>query len=113
MLSSIKNFFVFSLLLLSFYNISGIGVCIEHAQHSQNHFHKTEHKEKENHASISQDDNCQCALHFQMNHFLLPEVTEVELPVSRTITVQTPQSKAITYSRLIDFFSSRAPPSFS
>jgi hypothetical protein len=113
MLSSIKKFFVFSLLLLCFYNISGVGLCIEHAQHSQNHFTKTDSSKKEKHASVSKDDNCQCAIHFQMNHFLLPDLTAIELPFSRAIAIQNPRSKAVTYSGLIDFFSSRAPPGFS
>lgn len=113
MFSSIKNFFTYSLLLLFFYNISGLGICIEHAEHSKNHSVKTDGSKKGQEKNISQDDNCQCALHFQMNHVLLPEATVIELPLAQAVIIRNPQSKAITYSCLIDFFSSRAPPSFS
>jgi hypothetical protein len=111
--SSIKKFFIFSVLLLLFYNISGLGICIEHSQHSKNHPAKTDGSKKENHKYISQDDNCQCALHFQMNHVLLPDVTSVELSSPQLTTATNPQPKVLTYSCLIDFFSSRAPPAQS
>ena len=113
MLSSIKKFFVFSLLLLCFYNISGLSTCIEHAQHSNRHSAEKESNKKENHASVSQDDNCQCALHFQMNHVLLPEIAELVLPFPKVPATENVQHKATTYRCLIDFFSSRAPPFFS
>jgi len=113
MFSSINKFLIFTLLLLFFYNISGLAICIEHAEHSKNHSVQADGSEKGYEKYITQDDNCQCALHFQINHILLPEETVIDLPFAQIAIVQNLQSKAITYSCLIDFFSSRAPPSFS
>ncbi len=113
MLSSIKKFFVFSLLLLCFYNISGLGTCIEHAQHSKRHSAEKESNKKGNHASVSQDDHCQCALHFQMHHVLLPETAALKILFSEVPAAENVQHKATAYSCTIDFFSSRAPPFIS
>lgn len=113
MQKSLKNFFVLSLLLVFFYNVSGLSVAIEHAQHSKSSSAKAKHPKTEKGSSISQDDECQCALHMQMNHVLLPESLSIEFPMSNLVDRQIPHTKAITYRCLLDYFSSRAPPSLS
>lgn len=113
MQKTFRNFFVFSLLLLFFYNVSGVGICIEHAQHSKNISAKSKNSKTEKHSSISQDDECQCALHMQMNHIMITDSFSLEFPVSNLINQEIPHTKAITYRCLLDYFSSRAPPSLS
>lgn len=107
---SFKHFFIFTLLLTFLYNASGIGVCIEHAAHKNEQATGTKSPKTEKGIVFSQDDNCQCALHMDMNHMLLPEPVMVEMPVDLNSVAEIPHSKAITYRCLLDYFSSRAPP---
>lgn len=96
-----------------FYNVSGLSVYVEHALHSKNFSAKTKDSKTEKGSTVSQDDECQCALHMQMNHVLLPEPLAIELPISTLIDHEMPHTKAVTYRCLLDYFSSRAPPSLS
>lgn len=107
---SFKHFFIFTLLLTFLYNASGIGVCIEHAAHKSEQAKGTKSPKTEKGIVFSQDDDCQCALHMNMNHMLLPEPVMVEMPVDLNSVAEIPHSKAITYRCLLDYFSSRAPP---
>ena len=109
----LKTFFVSSLLVLFLYNVSGVGVAIEHARHSKDISAKTEHSKSEKSSTFSQDENCQCALHMQMHHSILPETVWIHLPLSSQIDDEKPQPKASTFRSLLDDFSSRAPPFFS
>lgn len=110
MRKSLKNFFVFSLLMVFLYNVCGMSVCFDHARHAKSFAAKLKDSKTPKGATISQDDDCQCALHMQMNHVLLPESLAIELPISTLISNETPHPKAITYRCLLDYFSSRAPP---
>ncbi|KFC19529.1 hypothetical protein [Chryseobacterium sp. FH1] len=110
---SLRNFFVFFSLLIFVYNVSGLGICIDHAQHSKSISSKAKNSKTEKETSISQDDECQCALHMQMNHILLQEPLAIEFPIDTSVDHQIPHSKSITYRCLLDYFSSRAPPSLS
>lgn len=106
----LKTFFVFSLLMAFIYNVSGISVCFDHAGHAKSFAAKLKHSKTEKGSSVSQDDECQCALHLQMHHVLLPDLLSLELPGSRSVSVEMPHPKAIAYYCLLDYFSSRAPP---
>lgn len=109
----LKTFFVFSLLMAFIYNVSGISVGFDHAGHAKSFAAKLKHSKTEKGSSVSQDDECQCALHLQMHHVLLPDLLSLELPGSRSVSVEMPHPKAIAYYCLLDYFSSRAPPYFS
>lgn len=113
MQKSIKSFFVFSLLLLFLYNVSGYNLSVEHAGHTKNFSVKVKDSKTENQSSISQDDDCQCALHMQMNHMLLIQPVTIELANSTSTIQEIPHTKAIAYHCLLDYFSSRAPPYLS
>lgn len=113
MTTTIKNFFVFSLMLMLIYNVSGLAISIEHSSHHVSHNEDSKHQKSKAESTISQDNDCQCALHFHMNHFWLPEVPLIDFPLLEKQTCETPQPKAKTYRCLLDYFSSRAPPSFS
>ncbi|WP_294199211.1 hypothetical protein [Chryseobacterium endophyticum] len=106
----LKTFFVFSLLTVFLYNVSGISVCIEHARHAKNFAAKLKDQKTGKGTSISQDDECQCAIHMQMNHVLLPEPMVIDLPHGDTFSGEMAHTKAIAYYCLLDYFSSRAPP---
>ncbi|WPO84311.1 hypothetical protein SD427_08240 [Chryseobacterium sp. JJR-5R] len=108
--TSFRNFFVFSLLLVFLFNVSGIGTCMDHMRHSKNISEKAQHSKTEKGPSISQDDECQCALHMQMNQVLMPEMLALELPDNAISDHELPQTKAMTCRCLLDYFSSRAPP---
>lgn len=108
--TSFRNFFVFSLLLVFIFNVSGIGTCMDHMRHSKSLSEKSQHSKTEKGPAISQDDECQCALHMQMNQVLMPEILELELPADTASDSEIPQTKAMTYRCLLDYFSSRAPP---
>jgi hypothetical protein len=111
MQKTLKTFFVFSLLLIFLSNVSGISICLEHAKHATaKTLHKKDSK-KEQGITFSQDDHCQCALHMHMNHVVLPESLTVDFAVNTANSSEMPQPKAINYRCLLDFFSSRAPPS--
>lgn len=107
---SLKNFFVFSLLMMFFYNVSGMSVCFDHARHTKNFSAESKGSKAPKGSAISQDDDCQCALHMQMHHVLLPEHVAIEFPLSTLKDNELPHPKAITYRCLLDYFSSRAPP---
>ncbi|KAA0129633.1 hypothetical protein FY557_04860 [Chryseobacterium sp. SN22] len=106
----LKTFFVFSLLTVFVYNVSGISVCFDHAGHAKSFAAKLKHSKTEKGASVSQDDECQCALHLQMHHVLLPDLFALELPAGSSVSGEMPHPKAIAYYCLLDYFSSRAPP---
>lgn len=110
MQKSIKIFFIFSLLILFVSNVSGISVCLEHSKHASSNIETGENSSDKKESTISKDDQCQCAIHLQMNTCLFPEVQHVNLVSTSENNTETPHSKAITYTCLIDFFSSRAPP---
>jgi len=113
MQKSLRNFFVLSLMLALFYNVSGLSLSIDHAQHSKNASSKIKKSKSEKETCISQDDDCQCALHMQMNHVVIPESLSIDSYVSVLINSEVPHSKATAYRCLLDYFSSRAPPSNS
>ena len=106
MQKTLKNFFLFSLLTLFLYNVSGIGVCIEHASHSSVS-EKTSKTEKD---SVSKDDDCQCALHFQMNNLLFEEIVHLDVVTDIVAEKRLFLSEEKTCYQLLDYFSSRAPP---
>ncbi|HAO27261.1 MAG TPA: hypothetical protein DCQ68_05405 [Chryseobacterium indologenes] len=107
----LRVFFVFSLFLIFISNVSGVSTCFNHAQHSKSKLiYKKGSKEEKIH-TISQDDECQCALHMHMNNILLPEPLDMDFAISTTNDSEMPQPKAVSYRCLLDFFSSRAPPS--
>lgn len=111
MQKTLKTFFVFSLLLIFLSNVSGISICIKHAKHATaKTFHKKDSK-KEKGLTFSQDDDCQCALHMHMNNVVLPESLTIDFIANASNDSEIPQPKAINYRCLLDFFSSRAPPS--
>ncbi|WP_123910976.1 MULTISPECIES: hypothetical protein [unclassified Chryseobacterium] len=108
-----KTFFVFSLLLIFLSNVSGISICLEHAKHATaKTLHKKDSK-KEKVPTVSQNDDCQCALHLQMNTSILPENQNQDFTFNITNNNEMPQPKAKTYRCLLDYFSSRAPPRLS
>lgn len=111
--TSIKNFFVFSLMLMLIYNVSGLAVSIEHSDHQISQTGNSKNQKSKAESVISQDNDCQCALHFQMNHILLPELALLDFPVFEKQASELPQSKAKTYRCLLEYFSSRAPPGLS
>lgn len=113
MLTNLKNFFVFSVMLMLIYNLSGLAISIEHSSHQVSHSENSKHKKLKTGSEISQDNDCQCAIHFQMNHVLLPELSLLDFPIVEELTSEMYQPKAVTYRSLIDYFSSRAPPVFS
>ncbi|NIF04771.1 hypothetical protein F3J23_04890 [Chryseobacterium sp. Tr-659] len=107
----LRVFFVFTLLLIFVSNVSGIGICLDHAKHAKSKvIHKKGSKE-EKIPTFSQDDECQCVLHMHMNNVLLPERLDVNFALNSSNDNEMPQPKAISYRCLLDFFSSRAPPS--
>lgn len=110
---SIRNFFVLSLLLVFFFNTSGLAVRLDHAGHSKDLSVKVKDSKKEKEASISPDDDCQCALHLQMNHVFLPESLNIDFPKGNLVASEIPHTKAVNYHCLLDYFSSRAPPALS
>ncbi|WP_326982669.1 hypothetical protein VUJ46_21315 [Chryseobacterium sp. MYb264] len=87
-----------------------MSVCFDHAKHAKSFAAKLKDSKTQKGPTIAQDDDCQCALHLQMNHVLLPESLAIEFPVSTLINNETPHPKAMTYRCLLDYFSSRAPP---
>lgn len=64
-------------------------------------------------ATISHDDECQCDLHLHMNSSLIPEIQHLDFALDSLNRNEMPQPKAKTYRSLLDYFSSRAPPSLS
>lgn len=113
MQKTLKTFFVFSLLLIFLSNVSGISICLEHAKHATaKTLHKKDSK-KEKVPTVSQNDDCQCALHLQMNTSILPENQNQDFTFNITNNNEMPQPKARTYRCLLDYFSSRAPPRLS
>ncbi|AZB10844.1 hypothetical protein EG344_19375 [Chryseobacterium sp. G0162] len=113
MQKTLKTFFVFSLLLIFLSNVSGISICLEHAKHATaKTLHKKDSK-KEKVPTVSQNDDCQCALHLQMNTSILPENQNQDFTFNITNNNEMPQPKAKTYRCLLDYFSSRAPPRLS
>ncbi|REC59350.1 hypothetical protein DRF65_26360 [Chryseobacterium pennae] len=111
MQKTLKTFFVFSLLLIFLSNVSGISICLEHAKHATaKTFPKKDSKEEKG-PTFSKDDHCQCALHMHMHNVVLPESLTVDFAVNTANDSEMPQPKAINYRCLLDFFSSRAPPS--
>lgn len=109
----IKNFFVFSMMLMLIYNISGLAIAVEHSSNHVSHSGNSKQKKSKTGSEISKDNDCQCALHFQMNHILLPELALLDFPILEERTSELPQPKVKTYRCLLDYFSSRAPPAFS
>ncbi len=112
MLKALKTFFVFSLLLIFLSSVSGISVCFEHAKHTTAKTFNKKDSKKEKAPSLSQNDDCQCGLHLQMNTSLLPEIQSQDFTFSITNNNEMLQPKAKTYRCLLDYFSSRAPPTF-
>lgn len=113
MQKTVKHFFVFSLLLIFLSNVSGISVCLEHAKHSTSKSTEKKNSKEEKGDVFSQDDQCQCALHLQMNTSLIPDIQNVDFALQNIGHSVIPHPKAVEYRRLIDYFSSRAPPYFS
>jgi len=109
----VKHFFVFSLLLIFLANVSGISVCLEHAKHLTSEHVEKKNSKDEKSANFSQDDQCQCALHLQMNSCLFPEIQILDFALQDIDHSVITHPKAVEYRRLIDYFSSRAPPYFS
>ncbi|WP_426483072.1 hypothetical protein [Chryseobacterium sp. R2ACT005] len=107
----LRVFFVFSLLLIFVSNISGVNTCLDHAKHSKSKVIYKKGSKEEKIPTFSQDDECQCALHMHMNNVLLPEALNMNFAINSTNDSEMPQPKAISYRCLLDFFSSRAPPS--
>ncbi len=107
----LRVFFVFSLLLIFVSNVSGVSRCIDHAQHAKSKMIYKKGSKEEKIPTFSQDDECQCALHMHMNNILLPEPLDMDFAIDTTNDNEMPQPKAISYRCLLDFFSSRAPPS--
>ncbi|MEC3874344.1 hypothetical protein [Chryseobacterium salviniae] len=110
MQKTLKTFFIFSLLLIFISNVGGVSVCLDHATHLTTKTIEKKHAKGDKAASFSQDDECQCALHFQMNNVLLPDFALPDFNVSEKPTNKFLQQKAKTYRCLLDYFSSRAPP---
>jgi len=104
----LRKILILPLLLMFLINVSGIGVCIEHSQHSNSTSAKLHQDNKE--TCIDNEDVCQCLLHMHMNQVLMPEVFVIDTPISSIIDNEMPQPKSINYRCLLDFFSSRAPP---
>lgn len=113
MQKTLKTFFVFSLLLIFLSNVSGISVCLEHAKHSITKTADKKDSKGGKSQTVSQDDECQCDLHLHMNASLLPEIQHLDFVFSILNNNEVPQPKAKTYRSLLDYFSSRAPPSLS
>ncbi len=107
----LRIFFVFSLFLIFISNISGVSTCLDHAQHTKSKVMYKKGSKEEKIPTFSQDDECQCALHMHMNNILLPESLDMDFAVNISYDSEMPQPKAISYRCLLDFFSSRAPPS--
>lgn len=112
MQKTLKIFFTFSLLLIFLSNVSGISICLEHAKHVTTKIDNKKDSKKEKAPTVSQDD-CQCALHLQMNTSLLPEIQNLNFAINDSNDNEIPQPKAVSYRCLLDFFSSRAPPVLS
>lgn len=104
----LRKILIIPLLLMFIINVSGVGVCVEHSQHSSKASTKLNSDEKE--TCIDNEDVCQCLLHMHMNQVLMPETLVIDTPINTTIDKEMPQPKATTYRCLLDFFSSRAPP---
>jgi hypothetical protein len=107
----LRVFFVFSLLLILISNVSGVTTCIDHARHAKSKLLYKKGSKEEKIPTFSQDDECQCALHMQMTTILLPEPLNLDFGIDCNNDCEMPQPKAISYRCLLDFFSSRAPPS--
>ncbi len=107
----LRVFFVFSLLLIFVSNVSGVSTCLDHAKHTKSKVIYKKGAKEEKIPTFSQDDECQCVLHMHMNNVLLPEPLEMDFAINSTNDSEMPQPKAISYRCLLDFFSSRAPPS--
>nr|WP_315035099.1 hypothetical protein [uncultured Chryseobacterium sp.] len=108
-----KTFFVFSLLLIFLSNVSGISICLEHAKHATARIVNKKDSQKEKVPTFSQNDDCQCALHLQMNTSILPEAQHQDFAFNPANNNEMPQPKARIYRCLLDYFSSRAPPCLS
>lgn len=104
---TLKHFFLFSLLALFFYNVSGIRVCLEHAEHKSSITQKSDTSDKD---SVSKDDGCQCALHFQMNNVLFEETVSLAILTESVVGTKLFPTEEKTCYQLLDYFSSRAPP---
>lgn len=102
-----ETFFLFSLLTIFLYNVSGIGICIEHAKHKSSISQKADKSEND---SVSKDDDCHCALHFQMNNVLCEETVHLVLLTGTVAEKRLFLSEEKTCYQLLDYFSSRAPP---
>lgn len=113
MKKSLKNFFLFSLLLAFIFNVSGMSVHFEHVKHSKNIDSKVKDSKNQKTAKFSQDEDCHCALHLQMNHFQSVENLSISTFADSLINDGYTQSEAFAYRCLLDYFSSRAPPYFS
>ncbi|WP_126650509.1 hypothetical protein [Chryseobacterium aureum] len=107
----LRVFFVFSLLLIFVSNVSGVTTCVDHARHAKSKVIYKKGSKEEKIPAFSQDDECQCALHMHMTNILLPEPLNWDFAIDTTNDHEMPQPKAISYRCLLDFFSSRAPPS--
>lgn len=105
----LRIFFVFSLLLIFVSNVSGVSMCLDHAKHAKSKVIYKKGSKEEKIPTYSQDDECQCALHMDMNNILLPEPLNMDFAIDTTNDNEMPQPKAISYRCLLDFFSSRAP----
>lgn len=113
MQKKLQTFFIFSLLLIFISNVSGVSLCLEHAKHLSTKSVEKKHASDENNSTVSQDEKCQCKLHLQMNHSILPEIKEVVFFQTTLTNNEILQPKTTTYRCLLDYFSSRAPPILS
>lgn len=87
-----------------------MSVCFDHAQHTKSFDKTTKDSKDQKGATISQDDDCQCALHLQMSNLLLPENQLIEFKSSTLVNDVISHSQTYAYLCLLDYFSSRAPP---
>lgn len=113
MQKSLRIFLMFSFLLVFLSNTTGISIYLEHQNHPSVKTDTKKNKEPKKGFAISEDDQCQCALHMQMHTGLLPELPGIAFVTDTKNSTEIPQQNAGTYRCLIDFFSSRAPPYFS
>ena len=110
----LQGLVVFSLVLMFFYNVSGISTCIEHANHAESHSTTKKEGKSNQGAKFSQGDHCQCALHMHMHNVIMPENLSIAFSLQDATNSEIPKKKTTSYDCLLDFFSSRAPPrSFS
>lgn len=107
---SFKTFFAYLLLLVFLCNVSGAGVMVSHSGHTAGMQIKKSDKKSLNHSEVSQDDECQCALHLHMNNSLLEDTYVLNFPKENVYQTKSILNKPFRNHSLLEYFSSRAPP---